>query len=73
MYLRDAHYQGAKKMDHGKGYLYPHSFSGSYISQQYMPDELKGTYYYHPSEQGFEKEINERLKNMRKIRDIDKK
>lgn len=31
-----------------KDYKYPHSFKGSYVKQQYLPDELVGTEYYHP-------------------------
>lgn len=31
-----------------KDYKYPHSYKGSYVKQQYLPDELVGTEYYHP-------------------------
>jgi len=33
-------------MEREQGYLYPHSFPGSWVKQQYLPDELVGTRYY---------------------------
>ena len=46
--LKDTHYKGAKKMGHGKGYAYPHSFANDWIAQQYLPDNLVGTQYFNP-------------------------
>lgn len=60
LHLRDAHYPGAKKMGHGLDYLYPHDYEGNYIEQQYLPDNLKNTVYYRPTENGQE------LKNKKK-------
>lgn len=54
LHLRDAHYQGAKRMGHGVDYLYPHDYVGSYIKQQYLPDILVGTVYYQPTDNGKE-------------------
>jgi len=62
MHLRDTHYQGAKKLGHGTEYLYPQSYPGNFVPQQYLPDELQGTRYYHPTENGLEKNILDRLK-----------
>jgi putative ATPase len=39
---------------HGDGYLYPHSFKDHWVSQQYLPSELQGMVFYHPSDQGWE-------------------
>jgi putative ATPase len=44
--LQDAHYSGAKKLRHRKGYQYAHSFPRHYVKQQYLPDALKNTRYY---------------------------
>lgn len=63
-HLRDASYQGAKKLGHGEGYLYPHSFPGAYVSQQYLPSALQGKKYYLPSENGFEQKIKKRLQEL---------
>ncbi|WP_279081314.1 replication-associated recombination protein A [Lactobacillus apis] len=46
--LKDTHYKGAKKLGHGKGYAYPHSFANDWIAQQYLPDNLVGTQYFNP-------------------------
>lgn len=45
LHLRDSHYQGAAKFEHGKGYLYPHNYPGNYVEQQYLPDVLVGRKY----------------------------
>ena len=45
-HLKDAHYGGAEKLDHGTGYRYPHAFPGHYVKQQYLPDHLKNDRYY---------------------------
>jgi putative ATPase len=54
-HLKDAHYQGAKVLGHGKGYKYPHDYPNGWVYQQYMPDELIGVQYYAPKESGEEK------------------
>ena len=64
-HLRDAHYSGAAKMDHGVGYKYAHDYPGHYVKQQYLPDELVGNIYYEPSENGVEKKISESLRRLR--------
>jgi len=61
IHLRDAHYKGAGKLGHGKGYKYPHLSEGNYVEQQYLPEELNGVKYYQPYESGYEKEINKRI------------
>ncbi len=53
--LRDAHYQGAKKLGRGQGYIYPHSDPRGFEVDN-LPDELKGRRYYRPSGSGEEKE-----------------
>lgn len=64
-HLRDSHYSGAKKLGHGDGYLYPHNYSGNYVSQQYLPDPLQGRIYYKPSNSGREKQIKARLSSLK--------
>jgi len=61
-YLKDQNYSGGKKKGQ-VGYLYPHSYEGNYVKQQYLPDELMGTSYYEASENGYEQKIKERLKS----------
>lgn len=42
-HLKNASSALAKDLSHGKGYLYPHDYSGSFIQQEYLPKELSGT------------------------------
>jgi putative ATPase len=64
IHLMDSN-RDAKGFGHGKGYLYPHSFDGHFISQQYLPDHLIGKHFYQPSDQGFEAKVKERVNNWR--------
>lgn len=61
LHLRDAHYKGAVKLGHGKGYLYPHDFPGGYVPQNYLPEHLRAKKFYQPSPRGYEKTIQKRL------------
>ncbi len=61
-HLRDSHYQGAKAMGHGEGYLYAHRYEGGYVPQAYLPE---GRTYYEPTQNGMEKRIAERLAHWR--------
>ncbi|KUF07207.1 replication-associated recombination protein A [Leucobacter sp. G161] len=65
--LRDAHYPGAKKLGHGKGYRYPHADPRGVVTQQYLPDEIVDAHYYQPTTHGNEREISERLEKIRRI------
>jgi putative ATPase len=64
LHLRDQSYGSAKKIGHGIGYLYPHSYANHFVRQQYMPDELKGTKYYEISESGYEAELKKRMERL---------
>lgn len=55
----------AEAMGHGKDYVYPHEFEGHFIPQQYLPKRLLGTYFYKPSEEGYEAQVVERLEKWR--------
>jgi putative ATPase len=48
-------------LNYGKGYLYAHDFKEGYVPQNYLPKELRGELYYHPTERGYEKLIKQRL------------
>lgn len=61
-YLQDAHYKGAAKLGHGIGYEYAHDFPKHFSRQQYLPDELMGQVFYEPSDNGYEKKIQEHMK-----------
>jgi putative ATPase len=66
-HLRDAHYPGAKRLGHGKGYRYAHDADFGVAQQQYLPDELVGTEYYTPTGNGNERDVAARLDKLRAI------
>lgn len=55
----------ADPLGHGKGYTYPHDHPEHYIAQQYLPTPLLGTRFYHPTDQGYEAQLKERLDRWR--------
>lgn len=69
LHLRDAHYPGAKRLGHGKGYIYAHDSDIGIVAQQYLPDELQGTQYYRPTSHGAERDVSARLEKIRRILD----
>lgn len=66
-HLRDAHYSGAEKLGHGKGYQYSHDAPRGVAAQEYLPEELRGTRYYAPTDHGVERALGERLTAIREM------
>ena len=64
-HLKDAHYSGSKDLGHGIGYKYAHDYPNHYVEQQYLPDELVGTVYYAPTDNGVERRIKEYLRRLK--------
>lgn len=60
-YLQDSHYGGAGKLGRGLGYQYAHLYKEHYSGQPYLPEEVRGSRLYEPSENGCEQQIRERL------------
>lgn len=52
-------------LGHGKGYVYPHEHEGHFTPQQYLPKKLLGSYFYLPSQEGYETQIATRLEAWR--------
>ncbi|HHV11243.1 MAG TPA: replication-associated recombination protein A [Clostridiales bacterium] len=65
VYLMDSHYKGAAKLGRGLGYKYAHSYENHYVEQQYLPDEIKDRRFYVPSDNGYEKQIQEYFKKIK--------
>jgi len=63
-HLQDAN-RDAYALGHGQGYQYPHEGKDHFLPQQYLPRELLGTYFYAPSDQGYEAQVEERLARWR--------
>jgi putative ATPase len=58
IHLRDTHYPGAKKLGHGKGYVYPHSDPAAAARMENRPERFRGTRYYRPSGIGRDVEVS---------------
>lgn len=63
LHLRNAPTKLMKDLDYGKEYHYPHSYSGNFISQEYMPSELSGKVFFEPGENPRENEMRKNLRN----------
>ena len=66
VHLQDSHYKSAGKLGHGIGYQYAHDFKNHYVAQQYLPDALAGARFYEPTDMGYEKQIRDHLKKIRR-------
>lgn len=66
MHLRNAPVEGMTGLGYGVGYKYAHSYEGSYVDQAYLPEQLKGTVYYEPTQNGNEKRIKEFIESRKK-------
>ncbi|MDY4678805.1 replication-associated recombination protein A [Bifidobacterium tsurumiense] len=67
LHLRNAPTALMKSWGNKQGYRYAHDFPGAVATQQYLPDELVGTEYYHPNDRGYEHEVSSRLEKLRAI------
>jgi len=64
LHLKDTHYKGPSKLEHGKGYKYPHNYKKGFVDQEYLPENKKLSKYYTPTENGYEKRIKDRLNRL---------
>jgi len=62
--IRNAPTRLMKEADYGKGYQYAHDTAEKITRMQCLPDSLKDRRYYHPTEQGREIRIKERLESI---------
>jgi putative ATPase len=63
-HLQDGN-RDARDLGHGEGYIYPHEAEGHHVGQQYLPTALLGTYFYSPSQEGYEAKVKDRLARWR--------
>lgn len=62
MHIRNAPTQLMKDEGYGKNYQYAHDYQGSFVQQEFMPDEIKNTKFYNPGDNPRENELRKRLK-----------
>ena len=68
LHLRNAPTGLMKHLGYGQGYQYAHNFEAKVTDMQCLPDNLCSRVYYHPTEEGVEKRIRERLEEIRRRR-----
>jgi putative ATPase len=68
LHLRNAPTRLMKELDYGKGYRYAHDEEGKVADMDCLPDSLRGRSYYHPTQDGREKQLAARLEEIRRIR-----
>ena len=60
LHLRNAPTDLLRELGYGKAYRYPHESPSHFVREQYLPDALRGSHFYEPSDQGGEAEIGAR-------------
>ncbi len=68
LHLRNAPTKLMKELDYGRGYRYAHDEEGKVADMDCLPDSLKGRSYYHPTQEGREKLLAQRMEEIRRIR-----
>lgn len=64
LHIRNAPTKLMKDLEYGKEYKYSHNYDEHFSEQQYLPDNLAGTVYYKPTDQGEEKSLRQRLNHL---------
>jgi putative ATPase len=68
LHLRNAPTRLMKELDYAKGYRYAHDEEGRVADMDCLPDSLRGHTYYHPTQEGREKLLAQRMDEIRRIR-----
>jgi putative ATPase len=71
LHLRNAPTRLMKDIGYGKGYAYAHELEAKVAQMQCLPDALKESVYYHPTQEGREQRFRERLAELRRLRKQD--
>ena len=69
LHLRNAPTKLMKELDYGKGYQYAHDVEGKVADMQCLPASLAGKRYYHPTSEGRERMLAQRMEEIARIRD----
>jgi putative ATPase len=69
LHLRNAPTRLMKELDYGKGYQYAHDVEGRVADMDCLPESLSGRRWYHPTQEGREKLLAQRMDEIRRIRE----
>ena len=64
LHLRNAPTKLMEELDYGKNYKYAHNYENNFIEQEFLPETLTNTVFYHPGNNSRENELKARLKNL---------
>ena len=67
LHLRNSPTKLTRELGYSKGYQYAHDDPLALVDQEHLPDKLKGTMYYQPSNRGYEAIVKDRLQKWRQI------
>ncbi len=70
LHLRNAPTKLMKDLGYHEGYKYAHDYSGNYVAQQYLPDDIAGARFWHPCDNPQEARMWERLERLKGQKDI---
>ncbi len=68
LHLRNAPTKLMKELGYAEGYRYAHNEEDKIADMDCLPDSLKGRTYYHPTQEGREKQLAARMDEIRRIR-----
>lgn len=68
LHLRNASTPLMKNLGYGADYQYPHDDADAFVDAENLPEALAGRRFYEPSERGAEREIAERMRQIRQRR-----
>ena len=68
LHIRNAPTKLMKDVGYGAGYQYAHDLDQKVADMQCLPDNLRDRTYYHPTDQGIEKRIRDRLQEIKRLR-----
>ncbi|HET9840133.1 MAG TPA: replication-associated recombination protein A [Candidatus Angelobacter sp.] len=69
LHIRNAPTNLMKQVGYGKGYQYAHDLESKVADMECMPDNLRGREYYHPTQEGREKLLAQRMEEIRRLKD----
>jgi len=73
MRLRNAPTRAMKEWGYGEGYQHAHQFADAVPGMECLPESLAGRQYYFPTDRGVEKRIADRLEEIRRLKDQNRK
>jgi putative ATPase len=69
LHIRNAVTKLMKQVGYGKGYQYAHDYENKVADMECMPDNLRGREYYHPTDQGREKLLRQKMEEIRRLKE----